>query len=745
MSHPAFDKLWDDAPGKDALDAAWDAPPAKTPAQARQAANETVRRPLSMPRFPEGDGASPFAHIANLAQGIPGMEAYEAASGALGLKVQNPKLSFGDAYRQSLGLLREETGKINPVVRGGEKIAGGGLLFPTELPFQTGGWGLNAPIMGRYGKASAVGAGLGGVDALLQADPSVGFLDRLKQAAVQAPIGGILAPAIHATLEGGQQLGKTIGGAIKASLPEWAGGAPSMGKQMQQLLAEKEATGAAYEHTLNTAGRATPQVEAFVREPDAAARIRALQTKEPNTQLSPTDPRMLDALYKSYSDGIKVLENDLTPLDKEQANTRAASLKDLRIKRARLLEAMSTPGEIPAVTQTLPGRSETMLGPMTGGQRGQVLPGRDEPVFGPASRGRPAQMSPPRTILTPEGKVMPVESEQTVLGPMSRGRPAQMAPGRTVINPRGQIEQLSPEMSVESIFGPVPRPEEQAGETAFQQATREALQRQAGRSAARAAGPVESQAIESALARGQQQLPPPVPGSSFLLQGQLPQVLHPEVPSRPAFVLHGQAPEVLNPEVPSRPGFVLRAQPPEVVREEIPAKPAFQLRGRAPETIETVPARQTPPMMPGYPVAVSEARRAASERDAFQLGIDMMKRAAKGGALSSEELATLSPEAVEKWAQTATPRERQLAEAALKGSIGKESAGTLGTLGGIGATALGAAAGGGAGGILGAAARMTPSVARANALREALNPTSPFAEQTFMRLLAALNAPGASQ
>ena len=340
---------------------------------------------------------------------------------------------------------------------------------------------------------------------------------------------------------------------------------------------------------------------------------------------------------------------------------------------------------------------------------------------------------------------MPVESEQTVLGPMSRGRPAQMAPGRTVINQRGQIEQLSPEMSIESIFGPVPRPEEQPTETAFQQATREAMQRQSGRAAARAAGPVESQAIESALARGQQQLPPPVPGSSFLLHGQLPQVLNPEVPSRPAFVLHGQAPEVLNPEVPSRPGFVLRAQPPEVVREEIPSRPAFQLRGRAPETIETVPARTTPAMMAGYQEAVSGAAQARGERDAFKLGIDMMKRAARGGALNPEELRALSPEAVREWAQRATPRERQLAAMALQGSIGRESAGTLATLGGIAATGAGALAGGGVGGVLGAAARMAPSLARANALREALNPSDPFAPQHFMQLLTALNAAVGSQ
>src|SRR5215467_2772400 len=206
-----------------------------------------------------------------------------------------------------------------------------------------------------------------------------------------------LLTSLHGALEAGQQFGKTLGMALKGALPEWLGGAPSPGKVMQQLEREREATGAAYEHTLNTAGQPTPQIEAFVREPDAAARIANLQAHEQNQGLAPTDPRMLDALYKSYSDRIADLEDKLKPAEPKMGSTRREEILDLRSRQQRLLTAMSTEGHIPAVTQTLPGRSETMLGPMTGGQRGQVLPGRDEPVFGPMSRGRPAQMSPPRT------------------------------------------------------------------------------------------------------------------------------------------------------------------------------------------------------------------------------------------------------------------------------------------------------------------------------------------------------------
>src|SRR5215467_11355573 len=86
-------------------------PPTKTPAEARVAANQVAT-----------GSPSPIAHIFNMAQGIPGMEAYEAASGALGLKIQNPKLPWGDAYRQSLQLLREETGKIGGGTRAVEKF-----------------------------------------------------------------------------------------------------------------------------------------------------------------------------------------------------------------------------------------------------------------------------------------------------------------------------------------------------------------------------------------------------------------------------------------------------------------------------------------------------------------------------------------------------------------------------------------------------------------------------------------------
>lgn len=109
---------------------------------------------------------------ANIAQGIPGMERAQAAIGTIGT---------GDSYSQSLGRLRETTGKIPAPLRTAERVAGSIPLL--AIP----GARALSPVAG--------GAILGGADQALSADEMSGT-ERLERTGAGAAAGAVMPKLI---------------------------------------------------------------------------------------------------------------------------------------------------------------------------------------------------------------------------------------------------------------------------------------------------------------------------------------------------------------------------------------------------------------------------------------------------------------------------------------------------------------------------------------------------------------------
>lgn len=122
-------------------------------------------------------GGALAANAANLAQGIPGMEAAEA--GISSLVNRQP-------YQKTLQQIREATGGIPAPLRVGERIAGA-LPLAASLP------------MSNALQAAGSGAGLGAADVLGSADPlsdySIG--ERSRDALIAGGLGGVLGGAMY--------------------------------------------------------------------------------------------------------------------------------------------------------------------------------------------------------------------------------------------------------------------------------------------------------------------------------------------------------------------------------------------------------------------------------------------------------------------------------------------------------------------------------------------------------------------
>lgn len=271
-------------------------------ANARDAAN------LADEQSANGETAlDPIAsHLANLASGIPGVEAAQAF-------VRSK--ARGEPYAQSLTDLRESAKTINPVARYGEKMLGAAPLAAL-LP----------------GSPAIQGAILGGADQALAADP-----ESLGRRAFNTAAGAGVGAAVGKLVDVGTS-------AVKAGFAKNPQ-ANILARQADRAASAAKLYGAAQtEGEMNGANTAVRQ---FIQEPEVASRIEALQALEQYKNTPADSPQMMRALARSMSDEAKTLNKGMAVTDPSKPNTlreKAASLSDLK---KRLINTVSNPSEKP--------------------------------------------------------------------------------------------------------------------------------------------------------------------------------------------------------------------------------------------------------------------------------------------------------------------------------------------------------------------------------------------------------------
>lgn len=282
-------------------------------ANAREAAN-VAEADAAEPGYLERLGT----HVLNAAQGIPGVEAVEAAAGSLGSQLTGHPQN----YRTALQTLRERTGQIGTGTNLAEKAMGSVATLPF-LP----------------ASPAKAGAALGAADAMLDADPDAGLGTRAAGAAFR---GGI-----------GAGFGKLSEGVIAALRGKFA--TPTDLNLLARGKARDESAKALYDFALGPgAGRQpTRAVQQFLAKPDIAEIVSELQQTRPFQGVQPHDPRMLDAIYKVLSDREGTLRRGLDAVTPNRPNIGRFRLEDVEQAKRELLSAMEQP-ETQTTTHTVP-------------------------------------------------------------------------------------------------------------------------------------------------------------------------------------------------------------------------------------------------------------------------------------------------------------------------------------------------------------------------------------------------------
>ncbi len=251
-----------------------------------------------------GDEPKPglAAHVLNIGQGIPGVEALEAGAGALG---------NGISYEESLKRLREITGGIGGKTRAAEHFVGSLATLPF-LP----------------GSAVKAGMALGGADQALSADPmSVG--ERAGRTAGGAAVGGVAGKAAESLWTG-----------LRSMF------AKSPAKNMMARVANRSATADVNYDKALTEGigkPATPEVQAFLAQPDIAEIVTELQSTRPFKGVAANDPKMLDAIYKTLSDRASQVKKGLESVSPTKPNIGRFRGQDIKAAQTEALDAMDGP------------------------------------------------------------------------------------------------------------------------------------------------------------------------------------------------------------------------------------------------------------------------------------------------------------------------------------------------------------------------------------------------------------------
>jgi hypothetical protein len=276
----------------------------------------------------EEDNAQPgyvdrlATHVLNTGQGIPGVEAVEAGAGALGSKLTRHPMSYG----QSLAQLRENTGNIGGVVSAGEKMVGGLATMPF-LPA--------SPL-----KAGAV---IGAADQALSADPESDLTSRAWRTAGGAAAGAAVGKGLESAV--------TLGRAVRAPMSEAV-------IALRERLRDKAAQLGYSKALTEGVGRTnTPQIRAWLAQPDVAEIHQNLLQNREFQGMAPTDPRVLDAVYKVHSDIAQQVERGLDAATPNRPNLGRYTKRNLDLAKAEGLDAMSggasIPGPMPSYRPTV--------------------------------------------------------------------------------------------------------------------------------------------------------------------------------------------------------------------------------------------------------------------------------------------------------------------------------------------------------------------------------------------------------
>jgi hypothetical protein len=298
-----------------------------------------AQRQVAMPQQEDGETDPGYfarlaTHVLNTAQGISGMEAFEAGAGALGSHLPgNTPMS----YEQSLQTLRDATGQIGGKTAAAEKMMGS----VATLPFL----GANPAL---------AGAQLGGADQLLSADPNESLAMRAAKTAGGAAVGGLLGKGADMAVTAGRSL-LSVNPANAFLNQSYAA------NLLSRQAAKAEAAKALFDRALaeGQGKTATAQIKTYMAEPDVAEIVNGLRETRQFRDLpaelqpgAPETPELLDAIFKTFSDKAKAAKKGLDAFNPSKANLGRFNAKNISQAQQDMLDAISGGSTVPGPMPT---------------------------------------------------------------------------------------------------------------------------------------------------------------------------------------------------------------------------------------------------------------------------------------------------------------------------------------------------------------------------------------------------------
>lgn len=367
---------------------------------------------------PTGDygvlGRGIAANVLNTAQGIPGMEAFEAAAGSLGSKLTDHPLS----YDESLDALRSQTRAIPAALSVPEKIVGG-VPLASLLPI-----GKAKTIFQAAKSGAKAGAGLGAADQLLAADSDRGVEDRLKGAGEAAAVGGATGAVLGGAAKGVDRA-RELG-----NLNSRVQGAPALDEAaVQQAKIDKAQNSENYGGAKDEAaqnGGTTPAVQDALDHPAIASYVDKVRERRPGA----SNADVLADVRKRAARDVRGFQAQ----QKRGAYDPALEDKidDLRSAVKSLDVAMGAASQKPPITMD--------IAPETFSVAPKVAQAEREALQGPVGTGPLAARTTP-----------PTPSISAVLSNANRGTPLGVqGPDGPAFQLRGQSEKVRPGVDIET-------------------------------------------------------------------------------------------------------------------------------------------------------------------------------------------------------------------------------------------------------------------------------------------------------
>jgi hypothetical protein len=268
--------------------------------------------------------------IASLAQDIPGAEALQAAARVY----RSQRHGIPTTYADELGDINaaQDAPKLEipyfPDIGPGSinRLAGGGIAaasLPIKSPALAGG---------------AYGLALGASGA----DPDQSLLERGAKGVGSGLIGLGAGKAADVLGTGARAL------FAPNAAKNLAGRQASRSANAERLYGDALAQG--------QGKRATPELLAFLDEPDIKPIVARLSSMREFQGVAPDDPRMLDAIYKVLTDQAKVVSKGLGQTDPGKVNTGRFEGQSIEGAKRTLLDLLEQPGQLktPAQVEIVP-------------------------------------------------------------------------------------------------------------------------------------------------------------------------------------------------------------------------------------------------------------------------------------------------------------------------------------------------------------------------------------------------------